>query len=117
MIKNKSISLFVATFLIIGFLFLALPEKGFSGIKGLDMGCCQLMNIGCFNTDGSLESQTICRRFFGEDIVGESCNESTGQCELLVTDVPTLSEWGLIAMAGVLGLVGFMVIRRRKVTV
>ncbi len=29
--------------------------------------------------------------------------------------VPTLSEWGLIAMAGVLGVVGFMVMRRRKV--
>jgi hypothetical protein len=29
--------------------------------------------------------------------------------------VPTLSEWGLIAMAGVLGIVGFMAIRRRKV--
>jgi len=31
-------------------------------------------------------------------------------------NVPTLSEWGLIAMAGILGIVGFMVIRRRKVT-
>ena len=33
-----------------------------------------------------------------------------------VVIIPTLSEWGLIAMAGVLGLVGFMVIRRRKLT-
>jgi len=31
-------------------------------------------------------------------------------------EVPTLSEWGLIAMAGILGIVGFMVIRRRKLT-
>ena len=30
--------------------------------------------------------------------------------------VPTLSEWGLITMAGVLGIVGFMVTRRRKAT-
>jgi len=30
------------------------------------------------------------------------------------TNIPTLSEWGLIAMAGILGIVGFMVIRRRK---
>jgi len=30
--------------------------------------------------------------------------------------IPTLSEWGLITMAGILGIVGFMVIRRRKVT-
>lgn len=31
--------------------------------------------------------------------------------------IPTLSEWGMITMAGILGLIGFMVIRRRKVTV
>ena len=31
------------------------------------------------------------------------------------SNVPTLSKWGLIAMAGILGIVGFMVIRRRKV--
>lgn len=30
--------------------------------------------------------------------------------------VPTLSEWGLIAMAGVLGIIGFIVIRKRKLT-
>ena len=30
--------------------------------------------------------------------------------------IPTLSEWGLIAMAAILGIVGFMVMRRRKVT-
>lgn len=29
--------------------------------------------------------------------------------------IPTLSEWGLIAMAGLMGIVGFIVIRRRKV--
>jgi hypothetical protein len=29
--------------------------------------------------------------------------------------IPTLSEWGLIAMAGILGIVGFMVMRRRAV--
>ena len=32
------------------------------------------------------------------------------------TSVPTLSEWGLIAMASILGIVGFMVMRRGKVT-
>jgi len=30
--------------------------------------------------------------------------------------VPTISEWGLIAMAGILGIMGFMVLRRRKLT-
>jgi IPTL-CTERM motif len=32
------------------------------------------------------------------------------------TPIPTLSEWGLIAMAGVLGIVGLFAIRRRKLT-
>lgn len=31
------------------------------------------------------------------------------------TAVPTLSEWGLISMAALLGIVGFMVVRRRQV--
>jgi len=30
--------------------------------------------------------------------------------------IPTLSEWGLIGLAGVLGLIGFMAIRRKKIT-
>ncbi|MGB3364413.1 MAG: IPTL-CTERM sorting domain-containing protein, partial [Thermodesulfobacteriota bacterium] len=33
----------------------------------------------------------------------------------LPTNVPTLSEWGLISMAAILGIVGFMVMRRKKV--
>ena len=46
-------------------------------------------------------------------------------CELLVPQlngvpvvrpIPTLSEWGLIAMAGILGIVGLLYIRRRSVT-
>ncbi len=38
------------------------------------------------------------------------------QCVFLgQTGIPTLSEWGLIAMAGILGIVGFIVLRRRKV--
>ena len=31
-----------------------------------------------------------------------------------VANVPTLSEWGLVAMASILGIVGLMVMRRRK---
>ena len=37
----------------------------------------------------------------------------------VLTPIPTLSEWGLISLAvvlGILGLVGFMVMRRRKVS-
>ncbi|MGB2693016.1 MAG: IPTL-CTERM sorting domain-containing protein [Thermodesulfobacteriota bacterium] len=40
----------------------------------------------------------------------------TGSCSgfQIQRDVPTLSKWGLIAMAGVLGIVGFMVVRRKQ---
>jgi IPTL-CTERM motif len=50
-----------------------------------------------------------CNRGFGDE--GETC---VGGIPHTVTAIPTLSEWGLIAMAGILGIVGFMVIRRRK---
>jgi len=40
---------------------------------------------------------------------------ATVATEMVLMQVPTLSQWGLIAMAGVLGIVGFMVMRRRKV--
>lgn len=33
------------------------------------------------------------------------------------TDIPTISEWGLIITAGILGAIGLMVIRRRKLRV
>ena len=53
--------------------------------------------------------------------VTESLNDSVDFERIVYTSslsrpIPTLSEWGLIAMAGILGLVGFMVMRRRKVT-
>jgi hypothetical protein len=41
---------------------------------------------------------------------------SFGEATAVVSQVPTLSEWGLIAMAGILGIIGFIVIRRRNVT-
>ncbi|MCK5391568.1 MAG: IPTL-CTERM sorting domain-containing protein [Deltaproteobacteria bacterium] len=46
---------------------------------------------------------------------GAFCDEATNLCTR-IDNVPTLSEWGLISMAAILGLVGFMVIRRRKAT-
>jgi hypothetical protein len=46
----------------------------------------------------------------------EVINRAFDQCRPPVSNVPTLSEWGLIAMASILGIVGFMVIRRRQLT-
>lgn len=36
-------------------------------------------------------------------------------CVPVVSNIPTLSEWGLIAMAGLMGIIGFIVMRRGKV--
>lgn len=56
----------------------------------------------------------------GTGVIVECLDDDEGSCTFTNTrvieprDVPTLSEWGLIAMAGVLGIIGFMVMRRRK---
>lgn len=48
----------------------------------------------------------------------EFCRASLiARCKLLNRNIPTLSEWGMIAMAGVLGMIGLYVAsRRRKAT-
>lgn len=51
---------------------------------------------------------------FAIDAVSCTVEDLIGDDE--VTSVPTLSEWGMIAMACILGIVGFMVIKRRRVT-
>ena len=76
---------------------------------------------GPINTAFDLDFWSIC--FIPNDdgfsVTSAFEGETEFECEVevIVTEVPTLSEWGLIAMAGVLGIVGFMVMRRRKVTV
>lgn len=46
--------------------------------------------------------------------IGDRCD--IGAVEVLPVPIPTLSQWGLIAMAGILGIVGFMFVRRKTVT-
>lgn len=52
-----------------------------------------------------------------DDVVVGAAFSNTVEKEWVfpLKDVPTLSEWGLIAMASLLGIVGFMVVRRRQV--
>ena len=47
---------------------------------------------------------------------GPRCDIGAFEGVLQAAQIPTLSEWGLVAMAGLLGIIGFMVIIRRKVT-
>ena len=49
--------------------------------------------------------------------VWENCEELVPQLQPgFISPVPTLSQWGLIATAGLLGIIGFLVIRRRQFT-
>jgi len=64
------------------------------------------------------DTRTGVATLLGETVVSGSqdgffCHDNAGP---FAKNVPTLSEWGLIAMAGILGIVGFMVMRRKKVT-
>lgn len=55
------------------------------------------------NTDGNEEIYIL---------FPDNCGFEIGK-----SSIPTLSQWGLIAMAGVLGIIGLIAVRRRNVTV
>ncbi len=110
-------SLFIAAFLIAGFVILAIPEKGISGVAIPPTGCCIGPNDECVNFDGGAVACLV-----GSVVEDGTCSVEGpgGICSVVIpgpAPIPTLSEWGLIAMAGVLGIAGFMIIRKRKVTV
>lgn len=114
MVSKKSITTFVASLFIFGFLFLALPQNGYT--QEIELGCCQYgleMGESSCNISGGLCRRSPPNTSFDGFFPGETCNEQAGVCSGFTRDVPTLSEWGLIAMAGVLGVVGFIVMRRR----
>ena len=167
MFRNQ-VSLFVATFLIISFFFLALPEKGLGNGEN-PLGCCFIPDVictGCGSQNCSIllsECTALSSKnqlAAGEACVGTMCMDPVGdqgccvisagncienqtlalsggcdaeggrawflrtacsevpQCTL-VTNVPTLSEWGLLSLVvalGIMGIIGFMVMRRRKVS-
>lgn len=55
-------------------------------------------------------------------VAGAACNQES-VCQVVsiepeppTRNIPTFSEWGLIAMAGVLGIIGLIAIRRRAVS-
>jgi len=114
MIKTRNM-LLLAAFITTAFVFLAATEEGNAGPPPMDLTCCQMEGY-CFDNSGGLPPM----RCLIDDIrEGEFCNEDLGLCSGLISDpnpIPTISEWGLIAMAGVLGIAGYIVIRRKRVS-
>lgn len=68
------------------------------------------------NMEGEYELVTINTENGAVDVIGDlpPCIDGLAFTPIVMSLVPTLSEWGLITMAVILGIVGFMVIRRRK---
>ena len=104
--------LFLLLYLLLaGFLFLSLPEKGFSGVAQPGPECCQFESDQCFDFD---DSNQLCRV---DDLRPGTCNEETGLCESIPAPIPTLNEWGLISVIialGIVGAAGIFVYRRKK---
>ena len=85
---------------------------------------CSGLTVLFDTTDSAQTSDTVMNRIYSD--TPDGAGDATGVIDNdrgLVTEfvfqpitrnVPTLSELGLIAMAGLLGIVGFYVVRRRK---
>jgi len=99
---------------------------------GVGVGIEQTVNIAEIVPSGYVVESIVCDG--GEDTCGEvpcldisigseslsaTClDDEVRTCAftnvLTAAEVPTISEWGLIAMAGFLGLIAFFAIRRKK---
>lgn len=119
---ESGVGLFTVTPLSSGILTVEIygPDDALLGTTDLNM---EQNNVGVFL--GMTTENTVSRIVLNNNgqSIGEllyeiqfgDCGTSLGGPNTTST-VPTLSEWGLIAMAGILGLAGFMVIRRKRVT-
>lgn len=99
---------------------------------GVGVGIEETVNVAEIVPDGYVLESIVCDG--GEDTCGDvpcldisigseslsaTClDDEVRTCAftnvLTAAEVPTVSEWGLIAMAGVLGLIAFFVLRRKK---
>jgi hypothetical protein len=90
------------------------PFGSFVTVTELPLEGWKLVDIDC-NGEGGITFDITANSF-----TAICADNGFGTCTFInqrVTDIPTLSEWGLIAMAGILGIAGFiLVVRRRKVT-
>lgn len=75
-------------------------------------GCCVLSRASC-NDDQSIGA---CNEANGIGwYLQTSCSE-VPDCDPIVRNIPTLSVWGVVALIAVLGIIGFVFMRRRYQT-
>ena len=87
---------------------------------------CLEDTFGNHTVGGGLNAPLLCSSFDGcpadhrtqADGLGVPCGPESRRsicpCEFLPRNIPTLSEWGVIAIAGALGIIGIWAVRRRK---
>jgi len=78
------------------------------------LGCCVLGENDCIND----QNEDECDAAGGNLELRLSCS-SVPECNVMppppvVSNVPTISQWGMIAMAGLLGIFSLLIIMRRK---
>lgn len=130
MLSSYRIGIFIVLFLTAGLLFFAQPESGHAGSLFGGPPCCEIVipDQGTFCAGGEdavlqcngetcqlgpaeceLFEDRICTSVGGSDAFG-SCRQTVS----MERNIPTLGEWGLIALVTVLGAAGYIFLRRRK---
>lgn len=74
-------------------------------------GCCV-----CGIDDCTITTELTCENMAGEcEYKGDNtvCSSFADECVAIVTNVPTIGQWGMIAMAGLLGIFSLFIIMRR----
>ena len=78
------------------------------------LGCCVISQGVCSETE---ISQSECEDDRGMNwVFNTECSE-VPECIVLPRNVPSLSHWGLIALAGILGLISLVILNRKKASI
>ena len=110
---NKRKYTLVTVLFLFSTVFFTFPQTSIAGTPAL-AGCCQLTPDTCTTFIGQGGADECIGIGGGTPFFGAECDPDSGLCLGIPSNVPTISEWGMIAMAAVLGVIGFMVIRRRQ---
>ena len=118
MLSRNQIFLSAVFILVAGFFFLSTPETSYAqpsdccfghGTPGCDNGTCEVTICA---------QDPFCCDTAWDNICAAQANDICAVCTGAIAPVPTMSEWGTIAFAGILGLIGFfyIFIRRKRAT-
>ncbi|MGH7849842.1 MAG: IPTL-CTERM sorting domain-containing protein [Thermodesulfobacteriota bacterium] len=113
--------LFIVSFILTGLFFFSLTESGFAGSSPGGPPCCDIPSIDFCYGGGAVSQCSAeclnsgdCILYQDQICVLDGSDPAFGSCQLFQSNIPTLGEWGMIILAMTLGIVGYMIIRRKK---